>query len=397
MKNKFNYIFWILFLFFCISMQQSYAAGDSNLDLSLLSYSPAPASPGETIEVWIQVENLGTEKADNVALTMVENNVFTNYEKEDIKTYGILNQGRSVVAKFNVIVNSDASKGTNYLKIKYGSDYNAVTGEASWVEEYVEIDIQIHSPALVISEIKTNPERTRPGNEGELCIKIENKGSDLIRDLKVKLGIDSLSSYIPLSSIQHIISALRPNSITNECFDFMIDPETEAGTYRLPINMTFYDEEGNSINFDDYATIVVSSEPSIIISTDEAEYIDGSVETSVIISNNGLEPVKYMTVEIVSAEGVVIVSPKEKEYLGNIDIDDDATFTLKLKPLKKEANITIRMNYLNALNEEYSEERSVNVGIPSKQRSYGGIIFWVIIIVIGTVIWRKKYKKKKEN
>jgi hypothetical protein len=378
-------------------MQQSYAADKSSLDLTLLSYSPAPASPGETIEVWIQVENLGTEKANSVALTMVENNVFTNYEKEEIKTYGILNPGRSVVAKFNVIVNSDASKGTNYLKIKYGSDYSAATGEASWVEEDVEIDIQIHAPALVISEIKTDPERTRPGNEGELCIKIENRGSDLIRDLKVKLGVSSLTYYIPLSSIQHIIPALRPNSVTNECFDFMIDPETEAGTYRLPINMTFYDEEGDSVNFNDYATIIVSSEPSIIISTDEAEYTNGAVETSVIISNNGLEPVKYMTVELISANGAEIISPKEKEYLGNIDIDDDATFTIKLKPLNKEANITIKMDYLNALNEEYSEERNINVGIPSKQRSYGGIIFWLIVIVAAVFMWRRKHRKKKEK
>ncbi|MBN2421930.1 COG1361 S-layer family protein [Candidatus Woesearchaeota archaeon] len=393
MKNKFNYVFWILF--FCVFMHQSYAADKSSLDLTLLSYSPAPASPGETIEVWIQIENLGTDKADSVALTMVENNVFTNYEKEDIKTYGILNQGRSVVAKFNIIVNSDASKGTNYLKIKYCSDYSSATGEASWVEENVEIDIQIHAPALVISEIKTDPERTRPGNEGELCIKIENKGSDLIRDLKVKLSVGSLTSFIPLSSTQHIIPALRPNSVTRECFDFMIDPETEAGTYRLPINMTFYDEEGTSINFDDYATIIVSSEPSIIISTDEAEYTDGAVETSVIISNNGLEPVKYMTVEITSAEGAEIISPKEKEYLGNIDIDDDATFTIKLKPLKKEANITIKMDYLNALNEEYSEEKTVIIEIPPRQRSYGGIIFWLIVIGVAIFMWRKKHRLKK--
>ncbi len=96
---------------------------NSGIVITELSYSPAPANPGEYIDLWIQAQNLGPTAARN-ATFILESDYPFSLDPGASSVYSFSNLGTTpVLLHYKVKVDENAVSGVNGLNLEY-SDNN---------------------------------------------------------------------------------------------------------------------------------------------------------------------------------------------------------------------------------------------------------------------------------
>ena len=372
MKKK---LFSIMLLLLLVPL----VSANSLLKASIISYNPVPAAPGQLVDVWIQLSNGGTDSTKMVGIEVLNNSVFSVYGDESLKTFQPLQPYKNIVVKYTLMVSRNAPQGTNYLKIRYTSDYDSNT----WIETELPIEVLMHAPTLIIKEINRKPETVRQGEEVLISMRIANQQSCEIVE----------SPFYPLTSTNIVKSSLGPGKETILNYRVLISPSSDSGIYRLPLTITFYDETGVEHTQQEEISIIVKSDPELVTTLDDVKTDKGLIEPTISISNTGLEPVKALRVMITKIDGAILEYPLGEYYLGNIDPDDDAVLKLGIIPTRNVVNITLRYSYMDSMNKEYEEEETLEIKMPKKQSKA-----WIwglvgIIVVIGIIVWIKKKRK----
>jgi len=371
------------------------------LKASIISYNPVPAAPGQLVDVWIQLSNEGTDSTKKVGIEVLNNSVFSVYGDESLKTFQPLQPYKNIVVKYTLMVSRNAPQGTNYLKIRYTSDYDSNT----WVETELPIEVLMHAPTLVIKEINREPETVRQGEDVLISMRIANQGSSLLKDIRAVIDTSDKmicsgqsceiveSPFYPLTSTNIVKSSLAPGKETILNYRVLISPSSDSGIYRLPLTITFYDETGVEHTQQEEISIIVKSDPELVTSLDDVRTDKGLIEPTISISNTGLEPVKALKVSVRKIDGAILEYPLGEYYLGNIDPDDDAVFKLGIIPTRNVVNISLRYSYMDSMNKEYEEEETIEIKIPKKQSNAWLWALLGIIVIIGIIIWIKKKRK----
>ncbi|MCD6590157.1 hypothetical protein J7K74_03160 [Candidatus Woesearchaeota archaeon] len=394
MKKK---LFSIMLLLLLVPL----VSANSLLKASIISYNPVPAAPGQLVDVWIQLSNGGTDSTKMVGIEVLNNSVFSVYGDESLKTFQPLQPYKNIVVKYTLMVSRNAPQGTNYLKIRYTSDYDSNT----WIETELPIEVLMHAPTLIIKEINRKPETVRQGEEVLISMRIANQGSSLLKDIRAVIDTSDKmicsgqsceiveSPFYPLTSTNIVKSSLAPGKETILNYRVLISPSSDSGIYRLPLTITFYDETGVEHTQQEEISIIVKSDPELVTTLDDVKTDKGLIEPTISISNTGLEPVKALRVMITKIDGAILEYPLGEYYLGNIDPDDDAVLKLGIIPTRNVVNITLRYSYMDSMNKEYEEEETLEIKMPKKQSKA-----WIwglvgIIVVIGIIVWIKKKRK----
>jgi len=362
----------------------------AEIDIELLSYNPAPATPGEKIDVWLRINNNGLVEAKNFAIELLSNSVFRPYNNKTFKELGEIRPGESRVIKYELFVSGSAPKGINEMMVRYTTDYTKGYEHAIWVEEGIDIDIETYASALS-TLIENEKDEVRPGEEGSVCITLFNQGTELIRDISITMSTDS-TTIKPLETIRKTIPSILPSTKVKKCFSFMVDPETTPGVYLLPFSIAYYNTQGELNTFTEYSSIIVNEEPSYIVSFEQSRE-DNYQRILVGINNNGLSPLKYLSMEIKSVEGGKLVSPLTPVYIGTIDSDDEGSEEIYVIPQKDKVVISLQLEYLDSLNQKHVDDVKLEIPIEKDKSSKKGYILIVVVIVIIALIII--YKKKK--
>lgn len=377
--------------------------------VSLISQSPDPVEPGDTVDVRIKVENLGDQAAKDFQLEIMPEYPFTLYNSEDkLKSLSSLSAGDEygINYKYTIKVDEKAVTGTSKLKFRYkyiGS---------SWVESSFDINIQSAEALLLIKEIKTVPEVLAHGEKGTIYLALENSADSLMRDISV--DIDLSSSTMPISPLntgtEKKIKTLKPKETQNLSFDIITLATADSKVHKVPIVLSYYDAIGTKHNKSDVISVIISSEPDLSYYIDESEILSAgtSGKVSIKLVNKGAEDVKYVNVKLKDSVNFVKLSADEV-YAGNIDSDDyeTAEFNIFVNRKVKALELPLAIAYKDSINRDYKEEVSIPLKLYSSSEakkyklaagsSYLGLLIVLIVAAGGFFAYRRYYKKSKHH
>ena len=376
----------------------AYADGPS-INIIPLRYEPSPAQPGEYLSVWVNVENMGNEKAENLRVVLVPTYPFSLDEGEnattEIKTLG----GRdNAVIKYKVRIAADAVEGENELTVKYSTEDRNV-----WVEKKLKITIQTLDANLAITGVESK--EVSPGEITNLKIKLRNEADSYLRDVNIKLNISG-STFLPINSTEdRKIYLIESKEEKTADFNLLVSPNAGCGPYKILTYISYYDSAGVYYTKTNYVTLIVTAKPEITVNIDKSGILTAG-QTGVVslnIINKGLMDLKFLTISL-KPDGYEVLSPSDV-YIGALDSDDydTADFRIHTPENGKEIPLKIELTYKDANNKEYSDEPVVNLRLYTQEelKNYNlvpdttgttNIIIFIILLLIGYWVYKKLKK-----
>ena len=158
-----SFVFLILILAISVTSASAYGAA---LKVDIIKYEPSPAEIGQYVTVWVKIENVGYERANDVSIELDPLYPFSLDSTENaVKNIGILSTENGALYEYQLFVDENAKPGTRSIKVRYQTDESI-----AWSEE--EFDIRVGSDTfdskgtIQLQQIKTEPEVFLPGDEG---------------------------------------------------------------------------------------------------------------------------------------------------------------------------------------------------------------------------------------
>jgi hypothetical protein len=110
MKNQVIHIVLSLLLISSISaIPASAATGSANLKITIIETNPYPAKIGEYLNLALQVENVGGDKATDVDIAIVPEYPFSlDSQANSVKNIGVLNPGSTASKEFYLFIDKSA-------------------------------------------------------------------------------------------------------------------------------------------------------------------------------------------------------------------------------------------------------------------------------------------------
>ncbi len=265
--------------------------------------------------------------------------------------------------------------------------------------------------ALVINSVSTVPGQIAPGETSNIRLGLENNGEGDIEDLSVALDLSDVPFAPYASASEFDIDVIKEGKTKYAEFKIIALNNAESGIYKIPLKISYYDENREKATKESLISITVNSEPIIGISLEDGLLLKGTEnEIQVKIVNKGLSNVRFLEVEAKGGTYYSVLSQKNV-YIGDIDSDDFDSVNFKIY-FKENAPSTIKLPitvfYKDAVNNEYKEEFSLSLKVYSQEEAIrlgllkkSNTITYVIVIVVLIVIYivyrniKKRIKLKK--
>lgn len=383
------------------------ASAATSMDASISRYEPLPAQPGQYVTVYIELENIGSEDAPKAAIEIEDAFPFRVLSNDDkLQTIGELKAQRSYIVDARVLVNSEAAVGTNYLKVRFTSD----TQSGNWQERLLAIEVKEDDTSLSISEVSTIPETITPGGEGTITLTVKNSQAVTLRNIALQLGLYTTQGsavtdlpFIPTNSAtEKKISRLNPGEISQVSFDIKSYPTATPGYYKLPLTMTFFDDQGTETEKTDIIGVVISAVPELKIYIEGKENLQAQSEGTITLKfvNKGINDLKFLDVEVLESDEYSIND--NKEYIGDLDSDDYRSETFTLTPRGDQINLQVKVSYKDENNKAYESVENLVVTCDCEKTNGESnytttiVIAVLAIVVLLLLIGRRKKKKRRK-
>ena len=263
-----------------------------------------------------------------------------------------------------------------------------------------------------ITDVSSSPQEVVPGEIVNIVIEVENIFEYDVKNLNVKL--DLAGEDVPFapyqSSSEKFLDELDDGDEEDFKFKLIVLPETASGIYKIPVEISYEDDDEESCTKDELISVTVNSKPELKVSLVDSEVLIKGKENvfSIKIINSGLADVKFVYLSITDSGGIKIISEKE-QYIGDIDSDDFDSVEY-LAYINADAsgiiNLPVILKFKDATNKEFTESKNLILKTYSlKDAQNLGLVkkpSYTIYIVIGILVfgyvgyrWRKKRKLKR--
>ncbi|MEM3154174.1 MAG: COG1361 S-layer family protein [Candidatus Woesearchaeota archaeon] len=372
------------------------AAGGPMVKASILRYVPAPAEQGNTVDVWISLNNEGTT-AKNVIVKFLPEYPFSlpQGQKGEIVA-GSVAQTESKVIKFTVFVDQNAPNGDSNIKFLYSVD------NGQWIQLEAPVALQTQDAVLVVDEYQVVPSPIVPGQIVDVKLKLRNAGRIAVKNVDASIDLaDGKFSTIGMGAMQRIayIGAGETEEIT---FKLASDTSTEVKVYNVPVALSYQDERNKILGSTARISLVVNAKPELSLTVDGMKFDDkkkpGTVSLKVV--NKGVADLKYLTVVLVQTDQYDILSPSNEAYVGNLDNDDFETVDFIIKPLVDSPRLSIKLEFKDPYNVDFSQQYDLPLRIITakelgqKKFPVGTVV--IVLFIIGIILywWFKRRKKR---
>jgi hypothetical protein len=407
--NTVKTFFSLLFILSLLATPASAAVESSNLKVTIIETNPYPAKIGEYLNLTLQVENVGGDKADNVDIEIVPQYPFSlDSGANTVQNIGVLNPGRTATKEFYLFVDKNTQKGVRSLDIRTRANKNS-----PWSKKSFDIRIgteTFNSKGTVeLEEVVSNPQIFMPGDRGTLTVTLKNTatvptvtidGSDYDTNARIQSAVlKPLSDGINvLDSPYEEMGLLGPGDGIKLTFNVRVAEDAADGTHNLELAI-----EGNSFDYNSKKNIPVKVDSSNIkvIPSKALELVDGKSTVEFDVANT--HPNELTSVSIKpEAEGVKFYP--EEYFIGPMDPDE--LFTVEFDAVidnssivNREYSDTINMsltaNYNNGINRHANTIGNLNLAnyfatteSSSKAVIAGGLI--VISLPAALLYYRRK-------
>lgn len=266
--------------------------------------------------------------------------------------------------------------------------------------------------AVSITDVSSSPQEVAPGEIVNIIVEIENIFEYDVYNLNVKLDLSEDVPFAPYqSSSEKFLDELDDGDEEDFKFRLIVLPATASGIYKIPVEITYEDEDRNSSTKSELISVTVNSEPELKVSLEDSVLIKGKENSfSIKVINSGLADVKFVYLNVNDVSGIKFLSGKE-QYIGDIDSDDFDSVEYKVyisEAASGTISLAVVLKFKDATNKEFVETKNLILRTYSlkdaqdlglvKKPSY--TIYIVIgILVLGYIIYRirKKRKLKRER
>lgn len=386
-----------------------------SLQVSLSKYEPFPASPGDTIKVWLLVQNTASSDisgtAKDVTVEIIPEYPFSAYGDSLTKKLGQLGASKDYLVDFTIKVDEKALQGNNILKVRVKDTESNIQ-----IEEELTVFIQSRDTTISIESVKIEPEQISPGSDGKITVTVKNLAPTSFTDLNLKLYLQTVvgSTLVDLpfapidSSAEKRVFRLDPGQTAEFSFNLRAYPDATAKIYKIPFTLEYYDNLGTKKNKSDFIGVTINSRPEVTLTLDKTDInqkkTTGTITLKVI--NKGLGDIKFLNVILKTSDNYEILSTTDTTYVGNLESDDYQSVDYKIGVKSNAENIIIpvTLQYRDANNKYYEMNVDVPMNVLSAAKANGSsgsnlgmIIFVIIIIVIiaGFIIYKRTKKNKK--
>lgn len=363
-------------------------------------YTPYPVEPGKYMDVWLRVQfvgNIGNIK--NVSCMIDAKYPFSFDTGDDAEKYiGTMAPNQEVILKYRLRVAEDVVQGYNTLPFKCKS--NGI----GWTSTDLSFYIQTHEAVLAIDRTESIPDNFHAGESGEVNIYLTNLADNDLKDITVKLDLSSSDiPFAPLNStIEKGIESLPAKNSSVLTFDVIAMQDAPAGTYKIPLTITYSDDLGKSYTKSTILALSVELEqPDILVSQEQSEYTMNEAKNSVTLSivNRGNTEIKYVVSELGDGEGYTILTPKQG-YVGSINSDDSQTvsYDLFINTSKSSIRLPVLVTFSDANGNKYTSQKFVDINVYSDKEALAlGIVQStssnpLVFILAGVILLYVLYK-----
>tara|TARA_Y100000310_G_scaffold263977_1_gene274481 strand:+ start:7772 stop:8995 length:1224 start_codon:yes stop_codon:yes gene_type:complete len=360
----------VLFLLVVSLTQAAVYSNQPEIRVIILSQSPDPVEPGQVVTMTFQVDNEGQETSGDVIVEILPQYPFSLYSGTAQRNIGVLRRttsGDKVTVEYKLKVDEEAAEGETEIELQL--QVGDTSGRIYSDDEFL-IDIQTQDAVLGITSITSEPEQIPPGGMSSTNIMVKNFADSLLKDIKFTL--DFRDSTLPLapfqSSSQQRLAKLRSDFQGGLEFNIQADPNAAPGLYKVPLNITYNDEKGNSYAINDVLPLTIGDIPELNTYIKKTTVLqpnkDGKV--TIEIANAGTTDVKYMSLTLLPSEHYTLISPTNYFYIGDIDRDDTESeeidiFTSSLRTLR----IPVELQYKDASNTELTQQVNLEMDLYS--------------------------------
>lgn len=349
----------------------------------LLKYQPAPAEPGNYVDVYLLISNRREEVKD-FKITLKPKYPFMPAEdQESTITLPSIPALDETLLKWRVFVDLDARN----------EDYNMTWlytwgGQGGQLQFEDEITVQSTDASLTVDHYTIDPVVVKPGSNASLVLSLSNNGKILTKDIDVHIDLTGTSFSTYGTGSNRRIPRIGPGNTEDLAYNVVIDPKADTGVYAFPVNLNFRDERNNRYNSSSRVSIVVNDQPEIMAVVDSTTITEKNVTGDVTfkVVNSGAADIKFLQMQLLPSVDYDAPVASTTVYLGNLDTDDFETETMKIKTFTETPVFLIRLDYSDPFNKKYNRTFEVPMRIVSPQElGQGGSNAW-IYAVIGAVV-----------
>lgn len=293
----------------------------AGLSVDVMSQTPNPARPGESVELTLSVQNYGNEDLKNIVITAQPEYPFSKVDGESLsRTISYLNARQddddAATVKLKLKVASDAPAGTYELDI--------VTTDSTGTTKTTTLDIEVRGKeyAQIVTISKASIDFA---TEEQLDFVVTNTGSSPLKNMEIS-WVDSTGTILPVySDNTKYISYLAPNESVTVSYIVMADVNADPGLYKLDITLEVEDYDSNVSIISTTAGLFVGGGTDFDVAFSDNS--DG--EMSFSIANVGNNEAYSVKVSIPEQEGYS-VSGSSSTIVGNLEKGDYtiASFTV---------------------------------------------------------------------
>jgi hypothetical protein len=368
-----------------------------------MKYEPYPVEPGSKFDLWLRIDNLGREKADNVKIEFVPNNLFTIHG-DLVKTIGEIGSRQSAVVKFeNIKVADNAAEGENTLKFKInmGGAYDLST-----LTSGLTIEVRSIEPLFEIT-VDSQPEKIPQGGIANININLKNKDTTSLKNIEVELDLPD--EFIPIgSTVLKKVQDISPGGEETLTYAITALGDATAKAYQIPLKVKYNDEAGYNFTQSDTMGLLVGSDPDYYVNLEESDTFSRGTKGKVVlsVSNTGPSDIKFLTLELLPSKDFVITS-NSKTYVGNLEPDDYETAEFEIYAKKSgDIPLNVKVEYRDNYNMKQVTTHAVNLHSYSslELRRYGLVtgyspfvkLLGYILVIIFLYLTYKNWRKERD-
>ena len=381
----------IAFIAVVIFQASGAAAQTASTNLVLTKQSPYPVEPGQVVDIEVSLQNNGTGIQENIVLEIVPQPPFTLLPGEDItETFSKIDPYDSVSKSYKLKVDESAVSANYDLEFRYYQ-----LGTTSRIIKDLSITVQ-GTPKVVVTDVRTEPETMKPGDEVEVHVYLKNEGTGEASQTELALvteaDADTEETMITpvLSGGIVYVGQLGVNEEKIAIFTLYIDNDAEYKSYLSTLTIDYKDESGtsNSVTYD--LGLPVKGNPVI-------EVLSAKIDNSaykVDIENIGTANAKALKIALIQ-DGEI----------------KDSSVANELRPTKHKTirfqgfrfgDALINISYLDEKNELFTYELPVTIARPLYAEESAGadfssaaLILLVLVIIEAYYIRRLRKRLKK--
>ena len=355
------------------------------LDIVLSDQSPNPVSPGGTVTIEIEVQNLGYGEAEDRTIEIMPKEPFTLLPGEEkVNTITRIPGRDSHSITYRLKVSSAALTNTYPVEFRIYSG----TVRDDYVTDTLDISIQ-GDPNLVIDELYTVPADLEPGTIADIIVKIKNIGTGNANELQLSLNSTYDEIRPVLAKGKVFVGDIEPGETQKATLSMSVDSSAEEKTYTVLLYAD-YKEEDNTAGTSSFSVgLPVKGSINLDIINKEPNYNRNTLKVEV--ANKGTTEAKSLEAKLVIDGETVGI-----DYISTLKANKKTTFDF---PLVLEGSGQIVFNYIGPGIEKNQAAKDIVLSYekPASGDGTAMLIAIVIIIVIIYLFYRKFIRKKRSK